>query len=244
MSKKVRQHFRRSDVNDKQTLRKIRKFVPPAPRGSRLPLVGSFDPPTSPHLRVPLATPTHDNDNNIPVWENTSDRLKIVFANEALDMAGKRSVSWTLNLSPSRNNEAQRDPRGFTESLKRDLDRALKRQLGYIPWYWFGVDVANKPSDRLHLQGGIAADDNEFESIRIAMLHVGGEWASARYKDRQLLLNPNRCDDGWPTYSFRRRRRVSALIKGRTFTISGPLRSEAKSLYDGCRQVMRGEEIE
>lgn len=156
-------------------------------------------------------------------------------------MAGKRPVSWTLNPSPNRNDEAQRDPRGFTESLKRDLDRALTRQLGHVPWYWFGVDVANKPSDRLHLHGGIAADGNELEGIRAALLYIGGEWASRKGKDRQLRLNPNRCDDGWPTYSIRRRRRVSALIKGRTFTISGPLRSEAKSLYDGCRQVMRGE---
>ena len=193
---------------------------------------------------MPLSDLTHDNDNSIPVWENTSDRVKIVFANAALDMTGKRPVSWTLNLSPNRNDAAQRDPRGFTESLKRDLDRSLKRQLGYIPWYWFGVDVANKPLDRLHLHGGIAADENELESIRLALLHTGGEWASVRYKNSQLRLNPDRCDDGWPTYSIRRRRRVSALIRGRTFTISGPLRSEAKDLYDGCRQVMRGEEIE
>jgi hypothetical protein len=240
LSRKVTGRFRRSDANDKQTIRKLQQFEIPGASASGPPSVGIFSPPIPPPSSTPPPSRSHDNDNALAVWENGGYRVKLLLANEALAFAWGRPVSWTLNLSPDRVEEAQRDPRGFTESFSRDLNRALKRALGRKPPYWFSVDVANKPSDRLHLQGGVAVSDNELGAVSVAMLHVGGDWASTRFKDRQLHLNPDRCDHGWALYSLRNRRRVSGLIRGRTFSVTGPLRSEAKALYDEYRRIMRG----
>ena len=62
-------------------------------------------------------------------------RVKLAASTWALQVSDKCPVSWTLNLTPERIDEARRDPRGFTESLKRDLDRAFKRELGSVPLY-------------------------------------------------------------------------------------------------------------
>jgi hypothetical protein len=47
-------------------------------------------------------------------------------------------------------------------------------------------------------------------------------------------FKPRRFDEGWAIYSIRFRR----LIKGRTFSITGPLRSEDKGFYDDVRRII------
>jgi hypothetical protein len=143
LSKKVTRRFRCSDSIDSEIIKRIQQFkvFPEAPLGT--PLVGDFHPSIS-HPLMPA------NDNPLPVWELTKGRLKLAASTWALQVSDKCPVSWTLNLTPERIDEAQRDPRGFTESLKRDLDRAFKRELGSVPLYWFYDEVR-----RLHREGSV-----------------------------------------------------------------------------------------
>jgi hypothetical protein len=123
--------------------------------------------------------------------------------------------------------------------LKRDLDRALQRELGSVPLYWFGVDVTRKPDERLHLHGAVAADIQELEAIERSLRHIGGHGPKLDEDDHMVDLNPQRCDEGWAVYSIRNAGRVRKLIRGRTTTITGPLRSEGKWFYDEVRRIMR-----
>jgi hypothetical protein len=57
--------------------------------------------------------------------------------------------------------------------------------------------------------------------------------------DKMVDLNPQRCDEGWAIYSIRNAAKVRRLIKGRTSSITGPLRSEGNWFYDEVRRIMR-----
>jgi len=70
-------------------------------------------------------------------------------------------------------------------------------------------------------------------------LSVGGEWDSKRHPDKQLQFNTQRCDWGWAKYWLKKQGAVRKVLKGCTFTITGPLRAEAKELYENCRDVLR-----
>jgi hypothetical protein len=239
LSKKVTRRRRRSDSRDMQTLKKIQRFRVPADMPIEPSLVDNLAPPISTPVSVPLDNPIPDNDNTLPVWEHSLDRIKLAASTWALELSEKHPVSWTLNLTPERIDEAQRDPRGFTESLKRDLDRALQRELGGVhPLYWFSVDVTRKPDERLHLHGAIAADLQELEAIERAMRHVGGHGPKPDKDDHMVDLNPQRCDEGWAVYSIRNAGQVRKLIRYRTTTITSPLRSEGKWFYDTVRQII------
>jgi hypothetical protein len=230
LSKKVTRRFRCSDSIDTEIIKRIQQFkvCPEAPLGT--PLVGDFQPSISHPLK-----PT--NDNALPVWELTKGRVKLAASTWALQVCDRCPVSWTLNLTPERIDEAQRDPRGFTESLKRDLDRAFKRELGSVPLYWFSIDVSS--TERLHLHGAIAADHQELEANERALRHVGGHGPKPEEEDYMVHLNPQRCDEGWAIYSIRNAAKVRRLIKGRTFSITGRLRSEGKWFYDEVRRLHR-----
>jgi hypothetical protein len=240
-SKKVRKRFRRSDRNDKEALEKIQAFVvtPDMPNNPALvAILNPSDPPSkSPSIVRDPSLPKPSNDNLIPVWEKSSDWVKLCFAVEALEASGRPAVSFTLDLAPANEKAALSHPKGFTESLKRELDVELQRELGYKPLYLFGADVASK--DRLHLHGGIAAHPHELPAIKRALLSVGGEWGSKRHPDKQLDINTQRCDWGWAEYLLKKQGAVRKVLKGRTYTITGPLRAEARELYGNCRDAMR-----
>jgi hypothetical protein len=244
-TRKVPRRFRRADVNDRDVLRKIHEFqcgalaIKPASLVEKL----KFSKPTlttctgTPLITSSKASPKPSNDNRLPVWEDGSRRLKIAMANEALHGAGRQVASFTLNLSPAHIETAQRHPDGFIDHLKRHLDKTLGRALGFVPLHWFAVDVA--ANNRLHLQGGIAFDLEQLDQIMAALIHVGGKWASKRNADKQLHMNLQRCDQGWVNYDLRHSGAVRKLIRGRTYTIAGPLRSAAKALYDAYRAAIR-----
>lgn len=232
LSKKVTRRCRRSDSIDTEVVKKIQQFevCPKAPIGT--PLVGDFHPPVS-HPLKPA------NDNALPVWELTKDRAKLAACTWALEVSGKRPVSWTLNLTPERIDEALSHPSGFTKCLGGYLNRAFERELGLDPLYWISVDVTRKPAQRLHLHGAVAADEQELEAVERALRHAGGHGPKPVKDDRMVDLNPLRCDEGWAIYSIRNAAKARRLIKGRTTYITGPLRSEGKWTYDEVRRIIR-----
>ena len=229
LSKKVTRRFRSSDSIDIEAIRKIQQFrvCPEAP--IETPLVGDFHPPISDPLKPA-------NDNALPVWELTKDRAKLAASTWALQVSGKLAVSWTLNLTPERINEALRHPSGFTECMGGYLKRAFERELGYSLPYWISADVS--ATGRLHLHGAIAADEQELEAFERALRHAGGHGPKPVKDDHMVDLNPQRCDEGWAIYSIRNASKVRRLIKGRTTFITGPLRSEGKWTYDEVRRII------
>ena len=230
LSKKVTRRFRCSDSIDTEVIKKIQQFkvCPEGPIGT--PLVTDFQPPISDPLRPA-------NDNALPVWELTKDRVKLAASTWALEVSGKRPVSWTLNLTPERIDEAQRHPSGFTKCMSRYLNRAFDRELGSAPLYWLSADVST--TERLHLHGAVAADPQELEAVERALRYAGGHGPKPAKGDRMVDLNPERCDEGWAIYSIRNAAKVRRLIKGRSTFITGSLRCEGKWFYDEVRRIMR-----
>jgi hypothetical protein len=230
LSKKVTRRFRRSASIDDELIKKIQQFrvFPNALIGT--PLVGDFQPPISHPLKP-------SNDNALPVWELTKDRVKLAASTWALQVSGKRPISWTLNLTPERIEEAQRHPSGFTKCMSRYLQRAFERELGSAALYWLSTDAS--ATGRLHLHGAVAADPQKLEAVERALRHVGGQGSKPDKDDNMVDLNLERCDEGWAIYSVRNAARVRRLIKGRTLSITGPLRSEGKWFYDEVRRIMR-----
>jgi hypothetical protein len=164
-------------------------------------------------FQPPISHPLRPaNDNALPVWELTKDRAKLAACTWALEVSGKRPVF-------------------------RYLLRAFERELGSVPLYWLSVDVS--ATERLHLHGAIAADEQELDAVERALRHAGGHGPKPVKNDKMVDLNPQRCDDGWAIYSIRNAAKVRRLIKGRTLSITGPLRSEGKWFYDEVRRIMR-----
>lgn len=234
LSKKVTACPRRSDRGDRVTLRKIQLFQIPGAASGDLPLVGA------PHPSI--GTPSSSinppaNDNRIPVWKFTSDRAKLVLSCEAFELLGEseaRPFSFSLNLTPEREREALRHPKGFTACLRLQIERDLKRAGLELPYLWFAVDIEG---DRLHLHGGLLAPPEDIEVIKAALCRSGGsqKGKGAAY---QLDIQP-RCDHGWATYAIRNRGKVRKVIGGHTVSISQPLRSQARWLYEQYRTIMR-----
>lgn len=122
LSNKVTRRLRRSDSKDRQIIDGIRTSVAEIGPEGTVALAGDF------HTSI-LTTS----------WEHTGDRVKLAFANEALELhgsdnreAGARPVSWTLNLSPERLTKALKHDKGFVGCLSGLINRALDSGLGYV----------------------------------------------------------------------------------------------------------------
>jgi len=249
-SKKGTTRIRRTDARDKQALKKIQQFRVPAELASWPALVSDFTPPTSTLRTVDLDESKSGskgvlfdaNDYALPVWEHSKDRVKLAASTLALHLTEKPPVSWSVNLTAKRIDEALRHPDGFTECMAGYLKRAFERELlSGATLFLFGVDVTNGSDRRLHLHGAIVADEQELEALERALRHAGGHGPKPVKDDFMVHMNPRLCDEGWATYAMRNRAKVRKAIpgKGRTNFISGPLRSEGKWFYDEVRKIIK-----
>lgn len=233
-SKRVTGGPRSSDRKDQKTLRTIAAFQFPAGSPDFSPLVAA---PNTFQTAYPSHLPTPNNDNHLPVWAKTRGRVKLAAANEAMEYLrepGMRPFSFSLNLTPEREGEALRHPKGFTDYFKRQIERDLKRAGVDLPYWWFAVDVEG---DRLHLHGGMLARIVDLEAIWFALCRSGGDQIGpgARY---QLDMKP-RCDWGWGQYAIRNHGKVRRIIGDHVVSISRPLNAKAEWLYGEYRRIMR-----
>lgn len=247
-SNKVTRRFRRFDKNDHQTLGKIPTTTPSAPPGFDPALVVDcfypFPPLTDPWFNPLPSHLHHSNDNvELPVWEHSGDRVKLVFANRGLVSSGyspegcwSDAAAFSLNLSPERIDEAQRHPKGFIDSLKRDLDRTFNRMIGEVPSYWFGAGATR--DRRLHLHGAIHTKKSDAGIVRAALIAISGNWPAVRGADYQLDLQPMTDADGWVRYVLKQGPAARRLIvTGKSLTIPKELRREGRRLYDALRSI-------
>jgi hypothetical protein len=243
-SKKVTKRYRRTIAKDRKALAITRVLTPLAVSAAARPSVPIATPlptpanddhkaPSETHGVVPLLGGRKSEEKSPKaarqhVWEHTTDLGKITSAYRVID-ATDEGYAFTLNCSPDEIAAAQRHPKGFTDYFKRGIDRALRRALGDVPLYGFGVDVAK--DDRPHIHGAIAANDNQLEAIDKALCHVGGKWASTRHSDKQCELKALYTPDVWANYCLRHQARVRRVITGRTISITTPLRRRAKARW-------------
>ena len=237
-SKKVTKRRRRTAKRDREALGITRVCDLRPPMACDPPLVGITTPP--------LSDPKPANDDikaeetpsdfiaakkppKIHAWEHTMDPGKLATAYRVLEASGA-GVAFTLNCSPDQNAAALRHPKGVADYFARRINRALKRALGYVPLYGFGVDVAR--DDRLHIQGAAIANDNQLEAMDGALCHAGGKWANPRHSDKQCEFEPLHPADGWATYCLRNQAKVKRLIRGPTISITNPLRRHAKEFWE------------
>ena len=160
----------------------------------------------------PTASIAAEKPANIHAWEHTADPGKLTTAYRVLEASGA-GVAFTLNLGPAEIIAAQRHPKGFVDYFKRPIDRALRRALGYVPLYGFGVDVAR--DDRPHFHGADRANDNQLEAINGALCHAAGKWANPRHGERQCELERLYTPHIWANYCLRNQAKVKRLIRGR-----------------------------
>lgn len=246
-SNKVTRRFRRLDKDDIQTLGKIRTTGKSAAPGLDPALVDDcfypFPPLTDPWFNPLPSHLHHSNDNvGLPVWEHSGDRVKLVFANRGLVSLGYSPegcwsdvAAFSLNLTPERIDEAQRHPKGFIDSLKRDLDRTFNRMIGEVPSCWFGAGATQ--DGRLHLHGAIHTKKSSAPTVKAALIAIGGKWPAARGDEYQLDLQPMTDADGWVRYVLKQGPAARRLIvTGKSLTIPKELRREGRRLYDAMRR--------
>jgi hypothetical protein len=111
--------------------------------------------------------------------------------------------------------------------------RAIKQATGRdVPMVMaFGAEAG-----RLHVHAALAAaDENETERIRSALLTAAGEWASSRSKDHQLHMQPLGTGgpiDRWAKYLAGNAGQARAIGAGsRPWSVNNPARRRAKILH-------------
>lgn len=226
-SKKVTKRRRRTIAKDRKAIAITRVSTPLTPTASDGALVSN---PTS-----PITHPTPANDDSKVLkklrrfhsWDHTTDLAKVVFANRAAYQEG-RTYAFSLDLSPKEIAAANDNAKGFADHFKRRISRNLKRMAIDAP-FWFGVDVTR--AGRLHLHGGIAANDNQLDVVERAMCAAGGDWASKYHADKQCDLQPMYTPDIWANYCLRAQAKVKRIITGKAISITTPLRRRAKALW-------------
>lgn len=243
--KKVTRPAHGTDASDKETLKTIanfglvqivvgshtvRNFTPPSFTPKRLP----------PNLSKTLSkasgepTPKPANDNKLPTWKKSGQRLKFGMALQSLSGRGH---AFTLLFGPSRLQELLDSPKGFSRALALYMDRALMRKLGYVPDYCFVVEMT--PGGKLHVHGGIASTADNLHLIEEALNHAGGGgWEKSRRGEKQFMPKPLFYPTGWCRYSFEDEPKARRAIKGQTVVINSPLRRSAKALYGAVKKII------
>jgi hypothetical protein len=162
-----------------------------------------------------------------------------VFATGVLVFAETPAVAFTFNLTPEAIEKAKGQSAGFLDSLKRSLDKELKRAFGTVFPYWFAIDIEG---DRLHIQGAFlppAMSLRTIRKIRETMKAAWGKWKGPGAR-KQLRFKKLFSDD-WAIYCMRNQRKVAKIIGPRTFTITRPLQRQAEWTYSEIRRIMRGQ---
>src|SRR5665213_785474 len=218
-SKKVTRRHRRTIAKDQKAIAITRVSWSLPVMASVGPLVPDHTPPTSHSIAANDDTKTLEKPARLHAWEHTTDVAKVVFANRALYQRGAANV-FTLNISPDQIEAASRHAKGFTDYFKRRISRNLKWMQIDAP-FWFGVHVKG---ERLHIHGGIAANDNNRTSVRKALERAGGKWARAHGQQYQCEVKPMVTPDIWADYCLSDQAKVRRIITGKAVTITTPLR--------------------
>lgn len=228
-SKKVTKRRRRSVAKDRKAIAITRVSWPSPETPPDGPLVTNPTPPITHPLPANDDTKVLEKPERLQAWEHTTDVAKVVFSNRALAMSG-RAYAFTLDLSPKEIAAANDNAKGFTDYFKRRISRNLKRMAGVAtPIFLFGVDV--NPAGRLHLHGGIEANDNDLDAIKAALVAAGGVWAHKRGQHYQCDLQPMYTPDVWADYCLHGQAKVRRIITGKAISIAMPLRRRAKELW-------------
>ena len=226
LSKNVTRRKRRSDRVDKQALETIRKI------GSSITISGvgtvsnahSSDTRTTTHPEEAIPSA---NDNRLPAWIHTGDRMKFNMAMRALE---GRAHAFTINLGPERLKEALEHPDGFSRCLSRYMNRALERVLGRIPLYLFSVEMTGR--GKIHVHGAIESTVDELARVEEALTKAAGAgWQKRRRGETQVYLQELNTADGWAEYSLRDGAKARRVITGKSVFIAKRLRPLAEATY-------------
>lgn len=225
-SKKVTRRRRRTIAKDRKAIAITRVSWSSPVMATGGPLVQDHTPPTSHPTAANDDTKTLEKPARLHAWEHTTDVAKVVFANRALYQRGDAYV-FSLNISPDQIEAASKHPKGFTDYFKRRISRNLKRMQIDAP-FWFGVHVKG---GRLHIHGGIAANDNVRASVRKALKRAGGKWAHPHGQHYQCEVEPMVTPDIWANYCLSDQTKVKRIIRGNAISIATTLRRRAKGLW-------------
>lgn len=237
VSRKVTKPAAGTDAADKETLKIIRDYgLVQVVVGSRT--VRNF----TPSLNLPKLTykartgtkPKPSNDNALPHWDHSGDRLKFGMAMQSLS---ERGCAFTLLFGPDRLKELLSHPKGFSRALALYIDRALDRRLGRVPDYGFVVEMTVR--GKLHIHGGIETTSDVLSMVKAALEHAGGKgWIPSRPGEKQVHFRDLFYPTGWTRYSFEDNPKARRIIKGNTVVISNPLRRSAKQLYGAVKKTI------
>jgi hypothetical protein len=226
-----------SDAADKKTLKIIENYgLVSVVVGSRT--VGNFVRP----LDLPKArfksrnglTPKPSNDNRLPCWDDTGQRLKFGMAMQSLS---DRGYAFTFNFGPNRLAELLTHPKGFARALALYMNRALDARLDCRPDYGFVIEMTAR--GKLHVHGGIECGPAELSVVKEALVHAAGKgWVKTRPGETQVKFGELFYPTGWTRYSFEDNPKARRVIKGNTVVITNPLRNFGELLYGAVRKTI------
>lgn len=236
---KVTKHAPGSDAADKQSLKIIENYgLVSVVVGSRT--VGNFVRPLDlPKARFKARNglpPKPSNDNRLPCWDDTGQRLKFGMAMQSLS---DRGHAFTFNFGPDRLAALLTHPKGFSRALALYMNRSLDARLGCVPDYGFVIEMTAR--GKLHVHGGIDSGPADLPKIEEALVHAAGEgWVKTRPGETQVKFKELFYPTGWTRYSFKDNPKARHAIKGNTVVITSSLRGYAKSLYREVRSRIHG----
>ncbi|MYZ46454.1 hypothetical protein [Propylenella binzhouense] len=189
-------------------------------------------------------TPTSEPENTLtirdhrlpPDWKRSTEILRGTFLNRALTSFGA-PYALSLNLDADVTRKALASgsfSAAIFKRLKRTLEAALER-----PVHLWIIPEATC-SGRLHIHGGIAANDNELPRIEDALKRVGGTWTKAG-REHQADIREQHDPDGWVRYTEKTLGRTRKMLGSRLLSADNALREEAKRLYEQRRNEIISE---
>lgn len=190
---------------------------------------------------------TAANENRKP-WTKASNVQKFHGSIQVAEY--ENGFAFSLNLSPARIKKLMADAANGNDPKRRlshDLNRYLKKHLGYTPPYSFGFEFDG--GGRLHTHGSVIVEDRS-EPVR-KLLHMAFSAAGGKIKGRTGSTQAHSTEitygTGWFRYTTKSLSRTRTLlgIKDVTF-ISGELKHMTRKAWESsllCRETPAAEPV-
>jgi hypothetical protein len=189
-----------------------------------------------PTSSLPSSTPLPKPDKVPPLYRDTTDDGKIIWANRVLYAKGN-AITWTLNLAPEIGRKVANDNQPGTWLAAR-IGYYLVKEVGkqrakaIMKELFFSVGAASI-TKRLHVHGVATIEEHEEEPFERALDLAGGQW-TAPLGDHGDPVDLTRewSPDGWSRYVFEHIPQARRILKGNPVYIPNQLRSRAKALHN------------
>jgi len=172
-----------------------------------------------------------------PHWDKGTTPIKVM----ALSLESSERGAWTINLrlTPEVCAKALASPRGPASFLQDRVRKAMEREFGASPEFWFVVERDN--DQRFHLHGAVVCeigDEAVVARIEKALEAAGGRWdsrAGRLYQQKgRVLIDPF----WWAAYVIKDLNLTAIGIERKLFASTAEIKDAARGNWDFVRSKL------